>query len=110
MIENIDLIMSQKDAALVLICYILCVACCGYGLYLILHEGSILGVICMLIGLPLVVMSMAIMDRCEEKRQVQLMLEEGAGVYLDGQKVDPDTIILEDYTITIKGENIILSD
>ena len=37
------------------------------------------------------------------------MIADGCKVYLDGQEVDPDVIILEDYKITIKDDFVILS-
>ena len=37
------------------------------------------------------------------------MIADGCKVYLDGQEVDPNVVILEDYRITIKDDFVILS-
>lgn len=37
------------------------------------------------------------------------MIANGCKVYLDGQEVDPDVIILEDYKVTVREDFVILS-
>lgn len=37
------------------------------------------------------------------------MIQEGNKVYLNGQEIDPDTILLKDYNVTIKGDIVVLS-
>ena len=40
----------------------------------------------------------------------QEMIQNGSRVYLGGQEVDPNVIILDDYKITIKDDIVILSE
>lgn len=45
----------------------------------------------------------------QERTAAEEMIANGANVYIDGEEVDIDKIILDDYEITIKNDYIILS-
>lgn len=46
----------------------------------------------------------------EEREQAYQMIEDGSKVYLDGREVKPEYIVLEEYSITIRDNIVILND
>lgn len=59
--------------------------------------------ICIFLGIPI----SKYYDRIE---QAEKMIDSGSKVYLDGEEVNPNFIVLKEYKITIRDNIVILSD
>lgn len=67
-----------------------------------------------LAGIGVIIMISGVSTEFHEKKEAQLklvneMIENGSRVYLDGQEINLDKIILENYEVTIKDDIIILN-
>lgn len=67
--------------------------------------GTVLGFISMIA----ILIALTQYNDIQMYEDAEKMIANGADVYLDGQKIDVDKIILRDYNVTIKEDYVILS-
>jgi len=111
---------NDVSTALFIFLMFVSIAIIYFGIYVIKKGDTIeIGIIFVATGITIAIISFTAItvigvyndikkDKINTYEKAYEMIENGADIYIDGQKIDPDTIILEHYKITIKEDDIFL--